>query len=193
MSAYSDIRDEVFGFTNRSDLAAETDFAIKQAIRAAHKLGTFWRDLVKLELTSLATDQLQSLDMSTLAPDFKQVAIIGPTGQDLQYEPIQITELYDQDRYARTDVYYGIGTNLMIRAANPASELTLVYYKLPNINPISSTTSWIAEMYPDLISLWASATILNMVGEQEVRQRVESLAGIAVKGLIEDNTTIVRR
>lgn len=193
MSLYTDIQSAVFVWTNRPKLIAETDLAIKQALRTAHKAGSFYRDLVELVLTLQPTTTIQQLDMSVLAPRYRQLAYVKPTGADLIYKPITIQELMDQDGYFKTDIYYGVGQYLNIRANSPSADLTLCYYQYPTTNPIASIDSWIAEFHQDLIVLWASASILALIGETEVKTRVEALARIEFQRLIEDSTTIERR
>lgn len=193
MSIYTEIRDGVFAWTNRSDLTTETDTAIRQAIRTAHRSGSFYRDLVILPLTALPTDQTQIIDLSSAAPDFRQLATCGPTGYDFQYDVTDISDLFDADKYPKTDICYGVGTNLMIRASSPVQDVTLTYWKNPVVSPIASTDSWIADMHQDLIILWAAATVLTMIGEQEIKTRVEALAKLAMQDLIEDSLSIVRR
>lgn len=193
MSIYTDIRDGVFTWTNRSDLVAETDSAIRQAIRTAHRQGSFWRDLVTLNLTAQPVTAIQSIDLSVSAPNFRQLQAAGPTGSDLQYSVVDISDLFDQDRYPRSDICYGLGTTLIIRAAAPSAEITLTYWKNPVVTPLADTTSWIAELHQDLIILWAAATVLTFIGEQEIKQRVEALAKLAMQDLIEDSLSIVRR
>ena len=193
MSFYTDIRDGVYAWTNRSDLVLETDTAIRQALRAAHRSGTFYRDLVILNLTAQPTDQIQVIDLASVAPNYKQISYVKPTGYDLHYTPIDILDLFDQDKVYRTDVFYGVGTSLMIRAASASTAITICYYKSPVVSPLSAIDSWIADMHQDLIILWAAATVLSFIGEQEIKSRVDALARLAVTDLIADSLTIVRR
>lgn len=193
MSIYTDILAGVIDFTNRTDLTAETDTAIRQAIRTAHRAGSFWRDLVSLPIvgqdTSLA---IQTLDLATLAPRFKQLAYIGQTDSDIRYTPVDIKDQWDEYKAFKTDVCYGIGTNLIVRPAAASATLTLVYWRFPITSPVASTDSWIAEKFPDLIICWAAATILAMIGEVDVKTRIEALAKLEYQGLIADNLQIQR-
>lgn len=193
MSLYSDIYDGVVTWTNKPKMVAETNLAIRQALRAAHKAGGFYRDLMEVSLTNIATDQLQTIDLSVAAPGYRQIAYVKPTGQELQYEAIEITDLFDADKYYRSNVYYGIGNNLMVRAAVPTSEITLCYYSYPTVSPIENINSWIADLHQDLIVLWAATTVLSLIGEQEIKSRVDVLAKMAYADLIEDSTSIQRR
>lgn len=190
MSLYTDIRDGVIVWTNRPDLVAETDAAIRQALRSAHRAALFWRDLETVPLTLQPLDQVQQIDLTAAAPGFKQMAYVKPTGLDLHYNPVDIGDLFDDYKSYKTDVYYGMGNYLMIRAASPVADITLSYYKYPLTSPIASISSWIAEFHQDLVILWAAATILAFVGEQEIKARVDMLAKIAFDDLISDGLKI---
>ena len=194
MTIYTDVRDGVFGYTNRDDLTAETDTAIRQAVRTAHRAGSFWRDLVSLSLTGQdTTEAIQTIDLSAVAPKFKQLAYIGPTDSELRYDPVDIKDLLDPEyKVYRTNVCYGLGSNLIIRPAAAVADLTLVYWSFPTVSPIADLDSWIAEKFPDLVICWAAATVLSMIGEQEVKARVEALAKIEYQTLIADNLLIQR-
>lgn len=194
MSIYTDIRDGVFEFTNRTDLTAETDAAIRQAVRTAHKAGSFWRDLVELNLTGQdTTEALQTIDLSVSAPSFKQLAHIGPTDSNVRYTPVDIKDLLDPEyKVFKTDVCYGMGTNLVIRPAAASEDITMVYWAFPTVSPIADLDSWIASKFPDLIICWASATVLTLIGEQEIKTRVEALAKLEYQALIADNLQIQR-
>jgi hypothetical protein len=157
MSLYTDIVAAVIQWTSRPDLTAETDLAIRQAVRSAHKAGTFYRDLATVSLTGLATDQIQAIDLSTAAPDYRKLAYVKPTNYDLKYEEVGVLDLFDQDKYLRSDVFYVVGNTLNIRAASPSSTITLVYYRNPTLTPLSALDSWIATNHQDLIVCWAAA------------------------------------
>ncbi len=194
MTVYTEIRDGVFEFTNRTDLTAETDAAIRQAVRTAHSAGSFWRDLVSVDITGLDTSEaLQVIDLATVAPSFKQLAHIGPTDGVGFYDPVDIKDLLDPTYNTyRTDVCYGLGTNLIVRPATAVEDMTMVYWTFPTISPIASLDSWIAAKFPDLIICWAAATVLTLIGEPEIKSRVEALAKLAYQGLIADNLLIQR-
>lgn len=193
MSLYTDIVAGITVWTNRPDLTAEMDIAIKQALRTAHKSGTFYRDLVVVNLTGQTVQQVQTIDLSANCPNYRQICYVKPASLDIVYDPVDIRDLFDYDRVYKTNVYYGMGTSLILRAANPVDAIDICYHKMPTVNPIANIDSWIADLHQELIVLWAAATILAFIGEQEVKTRVEALAKIAYQDLIEDATELVRR
>lgn len=192
MTIYTDIRDGVYAWTNRPALVSETDYAIRQALRAAHRSATFWRDLQVLNLTAQPTGQIQTIDLAAVAPRFRQLAVCKPTDYDLNYTPVDILDLFDQDKYYRTDVCYGIGNNLMIRAASPSANITLTYYQSPTVTPITALDSWLADQHQDLIILTAAQTILAFIGEQEIKSRVDPLQKLAMEELVAEGLRIQR-
>lgn len=187
MTLYTDTIANVVAWTNRADLTAEMDLAVMQAVRAAHRAGNFFRDLVTLPLVGQPTDQIQQIDLSAVLTNSRKLATIGPTGTDLQYSEAHVLDLFDQDKYPRLNVYWVIGNTLNIRAASPSAELTITYYKHPTVSPIASLDSWIAQIYPDYIAAAAASTVLAVIGEQEIKTRVEKLAAMGLEGLIADN------
>lgn len=194
VSLYTDIRDGVFLWTNRPNLVNETDAAIRQALRTAHRSGSFYRDLQTVAITGLPQDRIQVIDLATATPNFRNLAYVKPTDVlDAYYEEATVRDLLDQDGYAKENVFWGVGNNLNIRAVVPVSDITICYYTYPLVTPIANINSWIAADHQDLVILWAAASIMAMLGEQEVKTRIEALAQNALRDLTEDATLLVRR
>ena len=189
MSLYQDIFDAVVTWTSRPKMVAETNLAISQAVRKAHRAGMFPRDLAVTTLSGVPTNAegLQVIDLSASVPNYRQLAYVKPSGQQRRYTAVGITDLFDQDKYYRTDVFYIVGANLVIRPAGAADSVDICFYTLPNTSPITALDSWIAVLHPDLIVLWAAATVLALVGEQEIKQRVELLVKPAYTDLIAES------
>jgi len=194
MSVYTEIRDAVFAWTNRPTFTTETDLAIRHAVRAAHRAGTFYRDLVTTPLVgqSIST-QIQTIDLSSVAPMYRQLAYVKPTDYEMKYDEAHILDLFDLDKQPRLDVYWVVGNTMNIRAAAPAENITLCYYKNPTLTPIADLDSWIAVDHPDLIICSAAASIFAAIGEQEIKARVEAIAKLAKEDLIADNLFAVAR
>lgn len=193
MSLYEDICTGVDYWSRKPHLYAERDFAIRQAIRAAHRAGSFARDLVTVPLTGLdSSTGVISIDLSVSCPRLRQLATVKPLGVEKKFDPIDITDLFDPDGYYRTDVFYIVGTTLNIRPSSAASDVEITYYKQPLVSPLSALDSWIADEYQDVIILWAAANMLTLVGEQEIKTRVETLLKVAYDDLVQDNVTITR-
>lgn len=194
MSQYTELVTDILAWTNRPDLTAEMNLGIKNAIRAAHRAGKLVRDLVTVQVP-LELAQIQSIDL-TAAPFTKvrQVLTVKPTDVDREYTGVDVLDLYDVDGYARTNIFYQIGTTLHIRADVPVELVDINYWQQPTIpTDLTTLNDWIVEEYSDLIVLWAAATVLAAAGEQEVKTRVEGLAKIAYDDFIADNLQTVGR
>lgn len=190
MALWDDLRGEVKTIINKSTLDAEIDLAMRQAIRAAHKSGKYWRDLAEVSLTLPTTDAVQSVDLSTYAPNFRQTAYLKIADQDIYYSPVQIDDLVDADGFVRANIYWGLGASLKIRGESPMEQMKLCYYRYPIVSPLASMDSWIADQHRDLIVAWTASTILGMIGEQEIKGRMDTLAAIAFADLQQDNLEI---
>lgn len=193
MSLYSDIVAGVITWTNRPTMTAEIDLAIRSALKSAHRSGRYWRDLVTVPLTNQPTDAVQQIDLSAVAPRFSQLQSIGPTGSNIIYEPVTVGDQLDDYKTFKTNICYGFGTYLMIRANAPVSELTLNYYRLPNMSPLSAIDSWIADLHQDLIILSAASTVLALIGEQEIKSKVDMLAFGLKAELLSESLEIIGR
>lgn len=193
MATWAELLTEIYSLTNRPDRVAETNLALRQAVRLAHKSGKFWRDLVSTTVT-LPVAQVQEIDIASWAPNFRGVATLGSATNELAvFNPVTIDDLLDSDNYARTNVYWGIGTKINIRAANPEELYTLRYYKYPIVFPTASFNSWIADQHADLLILWAAASVLGSLGENDIRDRLNALALVELRELQNSNIEIVGR
>lgn len=193
MALWDDLREGVALHTKRPDLSALTDAALRQAIRTAHKSGKYWRDLIKVTVAPESGDVIQQFNISSQFTRFRQIAYIKNSADDFWYRPADISDLVDDYGYAKTDIYYGIGTKLLIRASVPQEQYEVCYYQHPVVSPPSSVISWIAEEYSDVVILWAASTVLSAIGEQEIKQRIDQLALIAFADLQQDNIEIFGR
>jgi hypothetical protein len=195
VALWDDLLSEVYTATNRPDLVSETSMALRQATRQAHKAGKFWKDLQEVSLQNLLTDtSTQELSLPSITTRFRQAAYLRYGEQEDKYlTPISVDDLLDPEGVGRTDVYWGFGTNIRIRARSPQSSYVLGYYSYPSVTPSSNYYTWIAEDHSDVLVLGAAVTVLGLIGEQEIKQRIEQLYAIAYADLISDNLEIQGR
>lgn len=195
MSLYTEIQSDVFSWTNKRLMVTETDMAIRQAIRKAHRAGSFGRDLVTVAVPGLPTTAaVQNIDVSATCPLYRQLFSVKPTGNDcVIYRDEDVRSLLDMDGFPKYDVFWVVGTTLSIRPRMLSDSVDITYYKRANVDNLELLDDWIATEHKDLIVLWAAATILALVGEQEVKTRVEDLAKLAYSDLIGDSVENVGR
>lgn len=190
MTTWAEIEAEVFTLTNRPDRQAETTIAVRNAFRTAHKAAKFWRDLTRITVTPpTTTSATQDVDLASAAPRLRGVAYLKSAETDKHYNHCTIEDLLDAEGYARYDIYYGMGSSLRIRAGTPETSYELAYYQYPILTPVG-LNSWIAEEHSDLIVLWAASSVLAIIGEQEIKGRLDQLAAVCFADLIQDNVEI---
>lgn len=194
MSLYTDIRDGVFVFTKRPTLTAETDLAIRQALRKAHRAGSFPRDLVTVANIPVDTTQtVQSIALSSYCPRMRQLYVVKPTGLDVYYKDDDVRSLLDLDGYPKTDIYWQIGDTLSIRPANSSPTVDIIYYSYPDYSDLTTLSDWIAMHHQDLIVLWATMAVCAIINETEVSERVSKLVEEAYEDLMEEAVEIIGR
>lgn len=194
MATWAELLDETYKLTKRPDAVILTEQHLRRAVRTAHKSGKYWRDLQVVQLTGLPLTEVQEVTLATVAPRLRAVAsLTSAVNPRLVYDPVAIDDLLDHDGYLRTNVYWGLGTVLQVRAVAPEAELTLRYYQYPIVSPEASFNSWIAEEHSDVLVNLAAAAVLAAVGEQETARRIDGLAALLLADLQQDNLEIVGR
>lgn len=190
MPLWDDLKQEVYDHTKRPDRVAETEFALKNAIRTAHKSGKYWRDLTTASVAP-TVEVVQQIDLTNNCPRFRQLAYLKSGTLDKYYEPVTINDLLDSDNYVKLDICWGHGDKLMVRSSTPEESYTVGYYQYPDLsNPSVTLSSWILDHHRELVTIWAAVKVLSILGEQEMKQSLEKLAAIAFADLQQDNLEI---
>ena len=197
MPTLAQLQTEVYTWTNRSTLSAETTLALRQAIRAAHKAAKFWRDLVVTTVTGVPVNAVQSLDIPTqIHARFRQAAYVKTPATEQYLDAVAIDDQRDHNGLQKQNIYYGLDTTLAIRAASPADSYEIGAYVYPDITFLSNTansTDWIFNEHQDFVVLYAASTVLALIGEQEIKSRVDQLMAGALADLRSDNIEIYGR
>jgi hypothetical protein len=199
---YDDIFAAVVVWTNKPGLVSETQLAIKQAVTAAHRSARFPRDLIRgpqFVAPVPAADGTQKFDYTaafTYVARPRQLAGLIDVDRDIRFTQIDVTDQRDQDGFYKLDVVYLMGVDLIIRPAVAANLLKIEYYFLPD--PLQFATGqtiddWLCISHFELIVLMAAASVLALIGEQEIKQRVEMLAASALADLKHDELELFGR
>lgn len=193
MSAWDDMMASVITWTNRPTMVNETTLALRNAIRNAHRLGKFWRDITTVIVVPNNTDQVQSISLTDTCPRMRQLAFLQDVASDAAYRETSASDLLDEDGFHKVDVYWGVGSALTFRLGRPTNQLKIGYYLQPVTSPPEAVGDWLTDAYPDVVVLMAATTILSMIGEQEIKGRVDQLLAIAAADLISDQLEVYGR
>lgn len=187
MSQYSDLIADISAYTNRPDLTSEMDVAIRRAVRAAHLAGKWIYDQVTVSVP-VTQEQIQTIDLrGSPFERFRSIRVVKPTGLDYDYTLVDNLDLFDADGLPRENVAYVIGNTLHVRAGYVVDSVDVTYVQLPEIpSSLTDLDDWIVSTYPDTIAMYAAATVLAMIGEQEIKTRIEGMAGAAWEELKRD-------
>lgn len=192
MATWAELQADVVTWTNRPTLVAETQLALRNAIRTAHRQGKFWRDLTTVPVT-LVANQVQTLILTDTCPRMRQLAYVKDIAHDGYLEEAQILDLLDSDGFPKNDVYWGIGDNLNIRSAYGSTSYEIAYYRQPVTTPPESIEDWLLRDYFDVVVLLAAASVLGSVGEQEIKSRVDALLLVAMADMVSDQLEVTGR
>lgn len=181
---------DVYMLTKRPDLEMESRFAIRNAVRTAHVRNKFWRDLATTAI-AVTVEPVQTIDLSAIDSLFRGVCCIKPTGADSpEFIDTTANDLLDRDGYTRLNAYWGHGSQLKLRAANPVDSYDITYYKYPLITA-TVADSWIADNYQDVVTLMAAVNVLGGVGEDTIAGRLQNMLNVAIVDLIADNLVAI--
>src|SRR5436190_11622877 len=73
---FTELVNEVYGWTNRPDLVTQTKSAVRAATLKFHRKEKWWRDRNTVTLTGLAPATVQLIDIAANLPRFRQVSYI---------------------------------------------------------------------------------------------------------------------
>lgn len=184
MALMDDLVDDVVVWTNRPKLVSETQLALRNAIRAAHRLGKFWRDVVTTTVIPVDS-QIQSINLTDTCPNMRQLKYVKNVDTDFAFTEIDASDLLDHDGFRKDGVYWAMGNALSVRLNSSTSALEIAYYQQPATNP--PVLDWLLDQYRDVVILMAAGTVLGIIGEQEIKSRVDALFALAAQDLISDN------
>lgn len=170
MSIFTDLCNEVYTLTNRPDLVAETNMAVRAATLKAHQQDFFYKDLFETGITFSTSDYVQALEYRNVLPKFRSLKYIrktdsaGVPGAFLNV----ITPAMVLDKYGTTreDVCYAAGELIQLKSSTSLQYILLGCY----LNPVVTETdynSWIALDHPFAIVYEAAATVYKAIGQDD--------------------------
>lgn len=172
---FAELQAEVFVITNRPDLVADTQLAIRKATTKLHSIDTFPKDLQETQLIIPVPAANVQIDTNANFPRMRSIAYIRDattlTATALRnkiFEQISPRALMDEYQMEKTNCWYLGGQVINLKSSTTVSALLVGYYANPVITPVGSFSSWIAVEQPYSIIEEAAATIFRMTGNAEM-------------------------
>ena len=170
---------EVHNITNRPDLSAESEAAVRAATLKAHQTDFYSKDIYETGIEFDTAEYRQQFDMISLTSNFralKYLRRVEDENDDMGtfFEIITPEELLDSYGITRSDIAYVAGRSLEIRSSVEFSKALMGAYVLPIVRS-GSYTSWIAEQHPYFIIYEACRVIFKAIGYDEQSAQFNSL------------------
>lgn len=170
---------EVFILTNRPDLAAETNSAVRAATLKAHQSDFYSKDIFETGVEFDNKSFRQSLDIITLVSNFRALKYLKRVENETDevgktLDIITVDEVLDEYGVNRVDIAYIAGRTIEIRASVQFDKALLGGYAHPVI-ATDKYTSWIAEQHPFAIIREAARVIFKTIGYDEQSAAYNSL------------------
>lgn len=176
---FDELVEEVFILTNRRDLIADTNSAVKQATLKAHKTDFYSKDIFETGIQFPTLAFRQSLDYVSFASNFRTFKYMRRAEDENDdigtfIEIITIEETLDSYSNNRTDIAYVAGRVLEIRASVEFQFGLFGFYVLPIVRE-GAYNSWVAEQFPFAIIYEAVRVIFRVIGNLEESNAVSQL------------------
>lgn len=177
---FAELQAEVFIITNRPDLVADTQLAIRKATSKLHAIDYFPKDLVEIPLVIPVPSANVQIDTNANFPRMRSIAYLRDstslTSTSLYnklFEQINPRALLDDYQMEKTNCWYLGGQVINLKSSTAVSSLLVGYYENPVITPIGAYSSWIAVEQPYAIIEEAAATVFRMTGNAEMARFYE--------------------
>jgi|TARA_R110000744_G_scaffold62448_2_gene128846 hypothetical protein len=175
----TELINEVYVLTGRSDLVAQTKSAVKAATLKAHKSDYYSKDIVETGVQFNAPSYTQCLDYSCVVHNFRSLKYLrrvegAADDNGTFFEIVTPDNILDSYNQNRTDIAYVAGNVLQIRASVTFSKALMGAYVLPTVTD-TGYSSWVATNNPFAIIYEACRVIFKTIGFDEQSATFNSL------------------
>lgn len=171
----TELINEVYVITGRSDLVNDTLSAVKAATLKAHHSDFYWKDVFESGVQFDTAEYVQTFDYRNIVPRWRAAKyfrkydnINAVPGKFLDPIPPELV----LDRYAseKTNVYYGAGAYLTLKSDTAEQYYLMGCYLHPDITT-AAYNSWIALDHPFAIIYEAAGKVFAGIGKDEEAAR----------------------
>lgn len=204
MSAYTDLFDDikaqVITLTNRPDLAAETEVALRTATLSVHSFGAYPRDLCTLPVKLPNATYMCSIDAQVQLPRLRGLSTIQALDASyapLEYPEIEIVEIGDirdpEYKRLKNNIAYLAGTSVNVRCDIMAYGFLIEFFQLPQVRR-EQYNSWVAQLSPSIIIYQAASLVFSTNGNEDKGKSYSDYVQRTLKPQLDANflTSIMR-
>jgi hypothetical protein len=175
MTTFRQLVTDVIKVTNRPDLLAETELAIKGALLAYHHLDFFWRDRAQVILNVTSSNKTRIEIPLERCTDMRSPQEVAPYYADSECCGTPLARLH---RIGEHQCNYWMLTpsSLIINSATPTHQFRFSYWRNPDLQE-ATFNSWVADIYPDAVIDAACAKLFEMVRDNTTADRYRARVG----------------
>jgi hypothetical protein len=144
----------------------ETQVAIRQATLKMHSLEYFARDMATAEIRFPAASPSLSLPIASNLLRCRKVFQVAQNGQELEH--IQANDIFTSSALKRVNAWWAVGDSLVLRTNGASAVFSVSWFVAPQVDPIPSYNSWIAEAHPYAIIDEAARVVAELTGRAEL-------------------------
>lgn len=167
---------EIFQLSNRPDLRAETESAIRQAVLGYHHLDFFWRDKTVgvINVTSGARVR-HEIPLSTFG-NLRGIAAISPYdgAHDSVGKPLAKQVTLGQHR---CEYWQLMGDKLVIVTNQRTHQFAVDHWVNPVLAPADKFHSWVVDLYREAVIDATLAKIFTITGHVQLADRHAARVG----------------
>lgn len=192
MADFNSLVADVYTLTNRPDLVAETELAVKAATLKLHKRDNFPKDLFETGLIFDTLDYIQQIQYRDIIPKYRSLKYIRKFDATSNTPGIKFTlitpdEIFDQYNCQRKDVMYLAGDQIQILSSTQIDHALFGCYLFPTVDSAASYSSWIALEQPYAIVFEAAAQVYSILENDKASVKYRALANEEMIEVINNN------
>lgn len=181
MADFNSLVTQVITLTNRPELVAETQLAVKSATLKLHASENYAKDLFETGLVFSSTDFRQTIDYRSLIPRFRRLSYIrkfDAVGNvpGKEFTIITPDQIFDRYQRQRTDVAYLAGSLFQLLSSDQVTNVLFGCYVHPTVADAATYSSWIATEFEYAIVLEAAVKIFTLMEQSNSAKAYAQLA-----------------
>lgn len=173
---YDAMLQDVLDLTKRFDMTEEAAIAMRAATTNAHLTDIYIRDVTTTPVQLPNGSNQFALNVSTILPNCRGVQTVRPMdvngnvielNKQYEIEVVEMGDIYDPEYGSlRNNIAYMSGDSFIIRSPVTSYGVIIDWVRAPKTRR-DSYDSWIAQIAPTIIILWAAAIMSGTNGDDD--------------------------